>query len=204
MKQNLYELLYLYRSGQPEILEELMKELNPGQRSTVNAIICRYPPLSIYRQDLYQEANLALLNAIECYREDCGCSFSTFVNMVTRRRVWTVLRHYCAESYVQAHDTLDIEGTLHCSGGSDPLECHDKMGDPVYHLHYQLAAERLHQACEDLSVREHQILDAWTRGLSYRQASEAVGCSYKAYDGGLQRVREKIRRAVQDGGPSRS
>ena len=49
MKQNLYELLYLYRSGQPEILEELMKELNPGQRSTVNAIICRYPPLSIYR-----------------------------------------------------------------------------------------------------------------------------------------------------------
>lgn len=194
---NPYELLYMSRMCDDWSQTALFLQFRSGQKSLINTVIARYRPLQIYREDLFQEADLAMVYALEGYREDQSCGFRTFLSLVTQRRVWTLLRHYSAESYVQMHDVMDLENTVsETESFYDAIQQKDRLAEPEYCFHFHDAGERLQAALEELNAQEQNILQAWTEGESYQNASMRLGLGYKAYDGKLQRVRKKIKNAV--------
>lgn len=199
MEHNAYELLYMSRMCDDWAQKALFLQSRQMQKTMIQIIIARFRPYKIYEDDMLQESDLALFYALDSYREDQKCSFKTFLTLLTKRRIWTALRHYSTDSLVQMHDTL----TLHAEVAEDEpyyetFEQKDPLNNPEYRLHFFDAAERLHRTIETLSREEKQILDCWICEQPYQEASKAMNVSYKAYDGRLQRVRKKIRSAVFD------
>lgn len=199
MNSNAYELLYMSRMCDEWAQKALFLQSRQMQKTMIQVIIARFRPYRIYEDDMLQEADLALIYAMDSYREDRQCSFKTFLSLLTKRRVWTALRHYSTDSLVQMHDTL----TLHSQVSEDEpyyetFEQKDPLSNPEYRLHFNDAVNRLNETVETLSNEEKQILDFWITEQPYQKACDAMGVSYKAYDGRLQRVRKKIRSAVFD------
>ena len=199
MNSNAYELLYMSRMCDEWAQKALFLQSRQMQKTMIQIIISRFRPYKIYEDDMLQESDLALIYALENYREDQKCSFKTFLSLLTKRRIWTALRHYSTDSLVQMHDTL----TLHAQVSEDEpyyetFEQKDPLNNPEYRMHYSDAASRLQRTIETLSSEEKQILDFWITEQPYQAACRSMNVSYKAYDGKLQRIRKKIRSAVFD------
>lgn len=195
--ENAHELMYMSRMGDEWSQRALFRLFEPMQRAAVNSVIARYRPLEIYRDDLIQEAMVILYRAADLYREDRFCSFKTFLNLLTERKIYSLLRHYSAESFVQMHDTMYLDEYVNESGNIyDVLPGTKDLSDPVYHLRYHAAKEQLAKTLARMKHKEKEVLAAYLSGKSYQEACADLSISYKTYDGRLQRVRKKIKEAV--------
>lgn len=197
METNIYELLYMVRTGDDWAMNEIFSRYQELQQKQIRTLVSHYTPLHIYLDDLYQEGRIALIQAIDTYRTDQCAGFSTYVYLLTKRRIWTILRHYGTNSYVHMHDTIGLESLVQESECIyDVLKQPYAMNEPEYSFSYTLAKERLEKVLEELSEDETNLLKLWMKNYHYEEAGKRLGISYKAYDGRLQRIRKKIKEAV--------
>ena len=195
--ENPYELLYISHSGDEWSLQALFDLYARDISGYINTLTKKYTPLKIYREDLMQEAYISLYSATMTYREDCGCSFKTFMMVVIRHRIWNIMRHYCATSHVPMHELLSTEQFIRDTEATyDALRSTDVLCEPEYLLHFKLIQEEVDKVIESLDELDKEVLNAWLNDESYKEASTRLGISYKKYDGRLQKVRKRIRQAV--------
>lgn len=195
---NPYELLYLYRLGEERALNILFKQYEPLFISIVDNAISMRKELNIYREDLMQEARCAMMEAIESYREDRNASFSTFLAVIVKRRVWKVLRLYLNGNKVQLHDCTYLEDETECGTSLYNLfHQTDHMAEPEFYTRYRVAEENLYDAIQDMTEMERKILTSWLNEETYEAASKNCGIGVRGYDGRLQRLKKKIKNSIK-------
>lgn len=197
-QNNPYELLYMYRLGDEKALNMLFKNYEALFVSIVDNAVSTRRELHIYREDLMQEARCAMLEAIESYREDRNASFSTFLAVVAKRRIWKVLRYYLNGTRVQFHECVYLEdetesGTKLYNLFSQP----DRMAEPEFYTNYRVAEDALYDTVQDMTEMERKILHAWMSEESYEIASKHCGIGVRGYDGRLQRLKKKIKNSIK-------
>ena len=80
----------------------------------------------------------------------------------------------------------------------DVVKSRDLLAEPEYALSYKEANLRLNQTVEGLKPMEQKVLREWESGSSYEESCQRLHLSYKAYDGRLQRVKEKVRASLHE------
>lgn len=197
MNENPYELLYLIRMGN----EKAMQILLESYRNTIEIIAKKcirfYEPYRIYYDELIEEGILALQTAVWTYREDRETAFHTYVLLLIRRRMWRLLKSRggsCGADGI-SYDSDDIEGGLI----DHLLVCRDSEADPAYQVRYHEAGERVSRIRKELTEKEKRIFDSLLRGESRRDFIEGQGCTERAYDGTMRRIKKKVRDAVYCG-----
>lgn len=197
MHANTYELLYLSRAGDEFALSALFDFCYPIIVSEVNTLISKYQPLRIYRDDFIQECRISVCDTVERYREDKDTQFTTFLITVIRRKLINLIRHYSRPSKVQIHDTVSLDAIMTEKGSLyDCIESKYIMENPVYSYRMNDAYERVKKVTEKLLPMEKKVMDCWMNGMNYEEASKELGISYKSYDGHMQRLRSKLRKAA--------
>lgn len=199
-RYNPYELLYMYRTGDPHALGMLTKEYGGFLMNIVENSLTGLPDLIHMWEDMYQECLLGLQDAVECYREDKDSSFSTFLTIVARRRLWRYLKPVMRQRNQMKGKACYLDDAVNeHNSWYDILPQSDALNDPVYFADYNRMRENLDRMINDMKADEKAMIYAWMQGETYVSASARMGLSKKAYDGRMTRVRQKVRKEAMRG-----
>lgn len=192
---NVYELLYMYHTGcayAGTLMENTVKKMLCNWVHEKLKIYCRGN--LFYFDDLYQEACLAMYEAMNSYRDDKQASFITYLKIVVDSRLKNACRDLFLKKNCGLLKCISLDALIdECDDSIIGMESQDVLSSPEYKLHFNECREHLDEAIGEMSVTEKKVMYAWIDGESYVSAANKLNINKKAYDGKLQKVRKKIR-----------
>lgn len=193
---NFYELLYQARMDDEYAIKLLEQEVQPFLINWVNERIrTNFCGSKLYFEDLYLEALMGMLEAIETFREDKSASFITYLKIVVNNRLKNCAKAVLTKTEPPLEKTLSLNLENHYYDGHSQMAMvsENKLNDPSYVLLLKESKDKLDRAISDMSKAERDAMFMYYDGLTYDQASEKLSITYKEYDGRLQKARKKIR-----------
>ncbi len=195
--------------------EELIDRQRSGERQITDYIMDKYKNLvrkkakSMYilgadNDDLIQEGMIGLFKAVRDY-DDPGrdASFYTFADLCVSRQMYKAVqasrreKHAPLNTYISLYaDTAEAES----DGNGTALV--NVIASAVETNPEQLMIDRENVADieaiieKELSGFEKQVLDLYITGMSYSQIAGVLSRDAKSTDNALQRLKAKLRRAV--------
>ncbi|MBS7176415.1 Stage 0 sporulation protein H [uncultured Ruminococcus sp.] len=175
--------------------EELVRAYHQGDNTSFVELISRYLDLidakltqfhcsGAEREDVKQEALMALLNAVKLYDPDKETRFSTFASRCVENSVLRSLQHRNTKKARLLSDAVSIDEAKEIAVQENPEDLYiDQEG---YHV-------MLGKIEVNLSEFEKNVLFSYLDGNSYAQISTQFGASQKSVDNALQRVRRKLK-----------
>ena len=120
-------------------------------------------------------------------------------NRMMKRKIFQRIKHYNSSADVPFHTMVSLDSEI-CENTTiyDVVKSRDLLAEPEYALSYKEANLRLNQTVEGLKPMEQKVLREWESGSSYEESCQRLHLSYKAYDGRLQRVKEKVRASLHE------
>lgn len=197
--------------------EELILRLRDGEEAITDYIMDKYKNLvrskakSMYilgadRDDLIQEGMIGLFKAVRDYDIGRDASFFTFAELCVSRQMYTAIqaagrqKHTPLNTYISLYagsadqdvDGRDGEWELSGSLLSQPER------NPEDLLIDRENVERLEKTIEkELSSFEKQVLDLYLTGMKYSEIARVLGRDEKSTDNALQRIKSKLKKAIQ-------
>ena len=194
--------------------EELIEKSRQGDRASTNELMERYKPLVSAKagnmfmpgaeySDLIQEGMIGLFAALQDYEFGRDASFATFADLCVSRQMYTAV----TASNRQKHQPLN--GYVSLSGDMDE-EAESVLADRVQKSISQVVSQTpeeilidresvkqiTHIMQTELSEMEQKILDLHMMNMSYATIAGVLHISTKSVDNGLQRIKGKIRKAL--------
>ena len=174
-------------------LEKLVAAVRGGDDSVFGELarLCVYLPesavslgnrLGLERDDLYQEALLALLHALHSY-DPQKSSFRTYSATCIKRQIVSVLRSGLRQKNRALLDYVPLD---------DP-DFISVEGPESDWIQQEELRDRRKQAFSGLSAFESAVLGFYLSGLSYREIAGKLGKTEKSVGNALSRIRGKLR-----------
>ncbi len=185
-----------------------------GSETAVEVLFRRYRSLingkarSLYilggeTEDLVQEGMIGLYKAIRDYDSEKDASFQTFANLCVTRQLYTAVQ----ASGRKKHMPLNTAVSLDMSVGEDQDEDSElQLMDALIPDNEQNPEEQMIESenllyleekiKNELSPFENQVLDLYLAGMNYTDIAGELGKDSKSADNALQRIRSKLRKAI--------
>lgn len=178
------QLVLSARNGDTEQLAQLIVRFLPDIRAKAS----RYTPVGLEQEDLIQEGLIGLLQAVKGYDSTRNASFATFASRCILFRILGTVRLFLEQKHLPLNNYLPIDSAQVLA------ELSDRDGDPLEAYLKQEEEQLRRQKIKTLlSGLEQETLTLYLNGLSYEEMAQQLGCSTKAVDNALQRVRRKLR-----------
>lgn len=195
--------------------EELIMHLRDGEDGIIDFIMNKYKNLvrnkakSMYilgadGDDLIQEGMIGLFKAIRDFDSGRDASFFTFADLCISRQMYTAVQ----ASRRQKHIPLNTYISLNATAGRNDDRNEDDIAlvniltlksdqSPEEMVIDKENVEQLEKTIEkELSGLEKQVLDLYLTGMSYTQIAKVLGRDEKSTDNALQRIKNKLRKAL--------
>ncbi len=199
MEGNIYELLYMIRMKNAEALEELFLLHRKSIETEIAIQLAKNRSIASFRDDLLIEAQVGLVKAVEYFRNDQGCSFSSFANLIIRRRLSQEAKRCRMNLSENGNPILSLDYEMDENHQySNLIPAADRMGDPVYRFRFNEAARRMKKTESAMNDAEKQVLQAWKEGGTYAMYSEKFGITCRQYERRLTNVKKKMVAAIKD------
>lgn len=178
------QLVLSARNGDTDSLAQLIVRFLPDIRAKAG----RYTLVGLEQEDLVQEGLIGLLRAVKSYDSTRKASFATFASRCILFRMLGTVHLFLEQKHLPLSNYLPIDSLQQVAGlsdhSADPLEVYLKQEEE------QLRRQKIKTL---LSGLEQETLTLYLSGLSYEEMAQQLGCSAKAVDNALQRVRRKLR-----------
>lgn len=177
--------------------EMLVRLAQENDDTALALLITRYMPVvrrrssrftygAVEPEDLVQEGVIGFLSAIRRYRPG-SAGFKTFAVLCIDRSMISAVRATLQKKQIPKSSLVSLNDDFSpvlTSPGDDPQNL-------------MIANEDLHRLSrkidESLTPLEREVLSYYLAGLSYGATAKRLGCSCKAVDNALQRVRRKLK-----------
>lgn len=194
--------------------EELILRLRDGEEAIMDYIMNKYKNLvrkyarNMYilgaeEQDLIQEGMIGLFRAIKDYDSGRDASFFTFADLCISRKMYNAIeaskreKHTPLNNYVSFYASNDEDNTDGKMKFMDLISA-DEISNPENLLIDRENVERIENLVEqELSDFEKQVFDLYITGMTYSQIAKVLGRDEKSTDNALQRIKSKLRKAMQ-------
>lgn len=198
--------------------EELMVRLRDGESGIMDFVMNKYKNLvkskarSMYilgadGDDLIQEGMIGLFKAVRDFDSGRDASFFTFADLCISRQMYTAVQ----ASRRQKHIPLNTYISLYATAKEDSERSEEDMAlvnilslksgqSPEEMVIDRENVEQLEKTIEkELSSFEKQVLDLYLTGMRYTQIAKVLGRDEKSTDNALQRIKSKLKKAIQTG-----
>jgi len=143
--------------------------------------------------DLFQEAMIGLIKAVNGYDKDYGSSFRCYAEVCIRRQIITAIRktqtYEMLNRNISSYDCFDeIEEFTLMQEYADL----DSMNPESVLICKEEKNHYYNKASELLSDFEKKVLVEYGKGKSYEEISILLNKNIKSIDNALQRVKKKI------------
>ncbi len=176
------ELAILAANGDDESMALLISKVTPiAKAKAFNFKSARVP-----EDDLAQEGMLGFLEAVKSFDVSKGVPFKAYAEACISNRIVSAVRTSYNNKNSALSNALSFE--------DERVGLNDSKSDPAVILSQKDETEYLTRLLESgLSDFEKQVINLHLKSKSYAQISAALGCSEKAVDNALQRVKKKMR-----------
>ena len=183
------ELIDRIRQGESRITEYIMDKYKNLVRKKAKSMYI----LGADSDDLIQEGMIGLFKAVRDYDAGRDASFYTFADLCVSRQMYNAVQSSRRKKHTPLNsydgDTTELVNLLISGIQTNPEELFiDK--ENVEQIEAIISKE--------LSGFEKQVLDLYLTGMSYSQIAKVLGRDAKSTDNALQRLKAKLKRAVDN------
>ncbi|MBQ4093618.1 MAG: sigma-70 family RNA polymerase sigma factor [Oscillospiraceae bacterium] len=139
------------------------------------------------RDDLRQEAFVALFSAIESYEDGRGAEFSTYAIACINNRLADAARAASRLKNKPLNESVSLSDEAHPIQLASSLSLEDMA---IVKEEYRTVQSRI-QAL--LSALERETLSLWLAGYDYGEIARRLGTTPKSVGNALQRARRKLK-----------
>lgn len=196
------ELIVRLRDGEDYITDYIMDKYKNLVRSKAKSMYI----LGADSEDLIQEGMIGLFKAVRDYDIGRDASFFTFADLCIARQMYTAVeasrrkKHTPLNSYISIYANHRQDGAMDAEGDETELvnalaSVHDR--NPEELLIDKENLEGIEKVIDkELSNFEKQVLDLYVTGMSYSQIAKVLRKDDKSTDNALQRIKNKLRKAL--------
>lgn len=190
------ELILCLRDGDDRVMDYIMEKYKGLVRSKAKSMYL----LGSDGEDLIQEGMIGLFKAVRDYDAGRDASFYTFADLCVSRQMYTAVQASARKKHAPLNRYISLSGGE--NGGSDEKEHAFELPDAWEKSPEELFidrenVERLQKMIEkELSNFEKQVLDLYMTGMGYVQIAKVLGRDEKSTDNALQRIKGKLRKAL--------
>lgn len=182
------------KMGDGKAIEDVLRRAEP----LVRHVARQYSVPGMDREDLEQEARIALWEALRDYRPDAGAAWTSFAWLCMRRRIVRLLRRSVRKDgwwllHVMPMDTTWDGDEEH--GVCPPVAGDGPLPEELYFDRCS-ALQRVEEIAHALSGRERDVVRLYAMGLSYKEIARTLGMPLKSVDNAMQRARVKASRLL--------
>ena len=193
--------------------EELVRLAQQGDVDAEEALLIRYKETvrskgSIYYiaggdgNDIAQEGMIGLVKAIRSYREDQGAAFSTFAQLLITRQIVSAVRKASREKHSPLNDALSLDDPVNAGADgestlADTIPAGSASDPELSAINSDIINTVLQPQNASFSKFEHVVIRYLVAGKSSREIAELTGKTPKQISNAVQRVRTKIKAAIE-------
>ena len=134
-------------------------------------------------EDLIQEGMLGFLDSVKKYDSSKGVPFKAFALTCIENRILSALRVNSNRSNAPLTGAVPFDGNEKAGTGSDPVIMAENGEEEDY-------IQKFSQS--ELSAFESDVLEFKLQDMGYAEIAAVLGCTEKAVDNALQRIRRKF------------
>lgn len=191
-----YELLYFIRQDDEESMNQLIDRYRLIIWKIVHQI-CRFTPIGFDKDDLFQEGMMGLMDAINAYRDDKDCRFSSFASVCIERQIRSFLRRTRSQSYKLLSDATSLDAPLMVNEDDlylkDVVSIDIKEFNPVYQSMINWASDQVPLLKSKVNDIDWKIYHMFQIGYTYKEIANDLNVDEKDVDNALQKVKRKMR-----------
>lgn len=194
--------------------EELIDRLRNGEQGITDYIMDKYKNLvrkkakSMYilgadNDDLIQEGMIGLFKAVRDYDPGRDASFYTFADLCISRQMYKAVqasrreKHAPLNTYISLYaDMADVDSDGKSTELVNVIASGAGTNPELLMIDRENVADIEAIIEKELSSFEKQVLDLYITGMSYSQIAKVLSRDEKSTDNALQRLKSKLRRAV--------
>jgi len=185
--------------------EELIKMYKDGDEKVADFICDKYRPLiytvvqplylvSGQKEDLFQEGQIGLFNAIRSYKVSSEVSFAGFARLCIQRQIYKAIEAGNRKKNEPLNEFVSIYSDDE-DGPSEGIYVADTKSDPARIVEEaEYMAYRTKAVRDSLSKLEQQVFDLCLEGYTYREIAIKLDKPDKSIDNCLQRIHQKARK----------
>lgn len=181
-------------------IEELAVNAANGDDKSMAALISAVMPLAkakatefgsprLSGEDLTQEGMLGFLDAVKSFSPEKGVPFKAYAEICINNRILSAVRANTNNKNAALSNAVSINEEGFDVQGND-----DDPANIIASIDGTLTLKNLIES--GLTDFEKQVIKLRLLECSYSQIAQMLGCSEKAVDNALQRVRRKIRSKI--------
>ena len=176
------ELITLCKSGDNEAYSALIARYLFAVRSRANV----YANSGIDFEDLVQEGFIGLIKAVDGYENGFQTTFSTFAYMCVDRNILSAVKKSLAKKQIPKSALVFLDET-------DNLSSFDNENPESIVISNENLKVLKDKIAKRLSKFEQSVLEYYLMGFTYKKIADTLGCSQKAVDNAIQRLRNKLK-----------
>lgn len=178
------ELTSAVRDEIPGAVTELIKRYRP----LVESIASHYFGVSLETDDIIQEGLLALLSAAYSYLPEKSAAFRTYSAVCITNRLRSLVKAEAGRKNSPLNTYVPLDD-IDLPADTDPV--HKVLAD-------EAAGDISDFIDKELSGLERRVLLCIISGMSYKQVANTLAITEKSVNNALQRLRNKLRKAMND------
>ena len=176
------QLALMAADGDDESMALLIAKITPIAKAKAG----RYDGPRLSADDLVQEGMLGFLDAVKSFRPEKGVPFKAYAETCINNRIISAVRASLNNKNAALTNAVSID--------DESSDIFSRSSDPAVIFSDKHGSELLKKIIsDDLSDFESQVIELRLLDQSYAQIAASLGCSEKAVDNALQRIRKKIR-----------
>ena len=184
--------------------EELVRLVQSGDEKAAALLFSRMMPLvkrkaadyafrsAVDMDDFVQEGFMGLLCAVNTYRQDGEASFRTYAGICVNNRIISVVKSSLRQKNFPLNNYVPY-------GEGEEFPIVQTVQNPEEHIIAQEEEARIYRIIDKcLSDFERRVFQLFLSGHSYDEIGTLTDSTAKSADNALQRVRRKLRTAINN------
>ena len=194
------ELIDRIRQGESQITDYIMEKYKNLVRKKAKSMYI----LGADNDDLIQEGMIGLFKAVRDYDAGRDASFYTFADLCVSRQMYNAVQASRREKHAPLNSYISLYEDMAETEEDGAMELVNVIASNIETNPEQIFIDKENVAQieaiieKELSSFEKQVLDLYITGMAYSQIAKVLERNEKSTDNALQRLKTKLRRAVNN------
>ena len=183
---NSLKIIERIRNGDNEAFDELLNHHRNMIYSIINTFDLQYSAFKVDEADLFQEASMALYEAVFSYEDNRQTKFSTYAYIVIKSKLINYMNRF---NRIYTREYLSIDSIIYREKYKGAY-LHDAPF--IYHRQNELA-RGIGRFINNLSFEDRMIVEMRSRKCSYKQIADKLKINTKKVDNRLSSIRKNLK-----------
>lgn len=194
MEENINEIIYMVRMGDPNALELLMDAFREDVIHHVRKFCHKNPFMNYDQDDLIQEGMICLYNAVAFYRYDQKASFRMYAYLIFDNRLRNICRHSTTNKEYTNMNVYYLNDIMFGRNTEiiESIPQKDHLAEPEYVLAMNEAYRLLLDTLSDMTERQREAVFQWAAHVRRSAEGDSNTKEYRRNSAMITKVRKMI------------